>query len=82
VVPAGMKHALIVALLTLWSFEAAAQTRISAAEPNAPSVRDQIKAVRAKDKEDEAKDKNEPRLWDRDTNGKRPWEETPRERPR
>ena len=45
-------------------------------------MRDQIKAVRAKDKEDEAKDKNEPRLWDRDTNGKRPWEETPRERPR
>ena len=37
------------------------------------SVRDQIKAARAKDKTDEQNDQSK-RAWDRDGDGKRPWE--------
>ncbi|QPF95010.1 hypothetical protein [Bradyrhizobium commune] len=37
------------------------------------SVRDQIKAARAKDKSDEQNDRSK-RAWDRDSDGKRPWE--------
>lgn len=71
-----MKHPVIAALLTLWSFAAVAQTA-PVGEPKALSSRDQIKANRAKENADEAKDKNGPRPWDRDVNGKRPWDDAP-----
>ena len=81
VLAAGMKHLLIVALLALWSFAAAAQTPVPETRSNVLSSHDQIKADRAREKTDEAKDKNGPRPWDRDVNGKRPWEEVPQSSP-
>jgi hypothetical protein len=63
-----MKIILIVALLAI-SSSAAAQIPASPADT---SIRDQIKAARAKDKIDEAAGSKE-RWWDRDANGKRPW---------
>ncbi|QPF94964.1 hypothetical protein [Bradyrhizobium commune] len=41
--------------------------------PADPSIRDQIKADRARQNA-EAKDASQARPWDRDANGKRPWE--------
>jgi hypothetical protein len=38
------------------------------------SIRDQIKAIRAKEEADEATSPKE-RAWDRDARGKRPWDE-------
>ena len=49
-----MKHPVIAALVTLWSFAAVAQTA-PVGEPKALSSRDQIKANRAKENADEAK---------------------------
>jgi hypothetical protein len=68
-----MKTILLVALIVVSS---AASAEIASAPTKAPaelSVRDQIKAQRAKEQADE---KNGPpqRSWDRDADGKRPWE--------
>lgn len=70
---AGMKTPLIVALLILWSSVAAAQTPISRPKPDDESVRDQIRAARARDKAEERADQSK-RPWDRDSAGKRPWD--------
>jgi hypothetical protein len=52
-----------------------AQTAADATVPKVElSVRDQIKADRAKEKADE-KDGPQARAWDRDANGKRPWDD-------
>lgn len=51
-----------------------AQTAPDAAVPKVElSVRDQIKAGRAKEKAEE-RDGPQARAWDRDSNGKRPWD--------
>jgi hypothetical protein len=69
-----MKIFLVLALITPWS-AIAAQVVALPGPPSAvePSVRDQIKAQRAKEDADE---RNDPpgRPWDRDVDGKRPWE--------
>ncbi|QOG18985.1 MULTISPECIES: hypothetical protein [Bradyrhizobium] len=58
-------------LLVVWSAAVTAQT---AAPPQSDlSVRDQIKAARAKDKADEEADQTK-RAWDRNGDGRRPWE--------
>lgn len=66
-----MKIFLIVASLAI-SSSAAAQIPAPETSPADTSIRDQIKAARAKDKIDEAAGSKE-RWWDRDANGKRPW---------
>jgi hypothetical protein len=67
-----MKIALLVMLLAI---PASAQGQVATAPvPKEPlSIRDQIKADRAKAKAD---DENGPtaRFWDRDRDGKRPWD--------
>jgi len=51
-----------------------AQTTAATTAPKAdPSIRDQVKADRDKERA-EAKDASQARPWDRDANGKRPWE--------
>ena len=72
-----MKMALVVTLLVI---SASAHGQVATAPPNdASSIREQIKADRARAKAD---DENGPRArsWDRDRDGKRPWDrskETP-----
>ena len=48
-----------------------AGTTVPAADP---SLREQIKADRERDKKAEASASSEARPWDRDANGKRPWD--------
>ncbi len=62
----------IVFLVTLLAISAEAQAA-TAPTPEPPSIREQIKADRAKYKADE---ENSPkaRFWDRDADGKRPWD--------
>jgi len=51
-----------------------AQTSSDASAPKVElSLRDQIKADRAKEKAEE-RDGPQARAWDRDANGKRPWD--------
>ena len=69
---AVMKFPLSFALLAIWS-SAAAQTPTPNSSLADTSIRDHIKAARAKDKVDEAAASKE-RWWDRDANGKRPWD--------
>ena len=66
-----MKIALGVMLLAI---STSAQGQVATAPPkDAPSIREQIKADRARAKAD---DENGPaaRSWDRDRDGKRPWD--------
>jgi hypothetical protein len=66
-----MKIMLLLMLLVI-SPEGQAANALSPA-PDAPSTREQIKLDRAKAK---AEDENSPktRFWDRDADGKRPWD--------
>jgi len=72
-----MKIALVVTLLAI---SASAQGQVATAPPkDAPTIREQIRADRARAK---AEDENGPtaRSWDRDREGKWPWDrskETP-----
>ena len=66
-------------IFLLGAFMAASWSTASA-ETNAPvspkeelSVRDQIKAARAKEKADDVRGPKD-RWWDRDAEGKRPWD--------
>jgi hypothetical protein len=68
-----MKQHLIVALLTLWPYAAVAQSGLPETKPDAPSLHDQIRAERAKDREAERAD-TKARPWDRNSDGKRPWD--------
>jgi len=63
------------AVLLFACWPAAAQNIVLPASPNKEelSIRDQIKAIRAKEKADEATGPKE-RAWDRDARGKRPWD--------
>jgi nitrous oxide reductase accessory protein NosL len=66
-------------LVTLLAISAGGQAAAAAPVPEPLSIREQIKADRAKAKADE---ENGPkaRFWDRGANGKRPWDpskETP-----
>jgi hypothetical protein len=66
-----MKNALLAALLIVPLSSQQAQT--APASKEAPSVHDQVKTDQAKSKADfESGPKERP--WDRDANGKRPWE--------
>ena len=67
-----MKTALLMALLIL-SPSAGAQTKGAPASKGVLSIREQIQADRAKAKMDEENGPKE-RFWDRDVNGKRPWD--------
>jgi hypothetical protein len=68
-----MKPVLFVVLIMIWH-PCMAQTAPDATVPKVElSVRDQIKADRAKEKAEE-KDGPQARAWDRDANGKRPWD--------
>jgi len=67
----------IIALLTV--APAMAQTGVPATKPLV-SDREQVKADRAKAAEDD-KGATTARPWDRDANGKRPWEERKPEKP-
>jgi hypothetical protein len=74
-----MKIALLVTLLAI-STSAQGQVTTAPVAKDPPSIREQIKADRARAKAD---DENAPtaRFWDRDRDGKRPWDpskETPR----
>lgn len=60
-------------LFMVWSAAAAAQTAAPQTLQSDLSVRDQIKAARAKDKADEKAD-HTTRAWDRNSDGLRPWE--------
>jgi hypothetical protein len=69
-----MKPVLLVVMVMV-SHPCMAQTAPDATVPKVElSVRDQIKADRAKEKADE-KDGPQARAWDRDANGKRPWDD-------
>ena len=67
-----MKVALLVTLLVT-STSAQAQVSTAPVPKDPPSIREQIKADRARAKAD---DENGPtaRFWDRDRDGKRPWD--------
>lgn len=69
-----MRALFMVLLFACWP--AVAQNVVPTAPPNKEelSTRDQIKAIRAKEKADEATGPKE-RAWDRDARGKRPWDE-------
>jgi hypothetical protein len=69
----------IALLLTLFAITPPAEgPPIAEPVPNElPSIHEQIKADRARAKADEENDSGA-RFWDRDSNGKRPWE-LPRE---
>jgi len=68
-----MKAPLIVALVFIW-MPATAQTKLPAQFPKEePSFREQIKASLAKQKADEDNGPKQ-RPWDRDAEGRRPWE--------
>jgi hypothetical protein len=70
-----MKMFPVVALFIFWS-SAAAQVVVTPNQPtDTEAIRAQIKADRAKARADE---ENGPksRFWDRDAEGKRPWERT------
>ncbi|GLR90102.1 hypothetical protein GCM10007857_68160 [Bradyrhizobium iriomotense] len=69
-----MKVLLLLVLLFVWA-PVAAESSPPAAPKEDPSVRDQIKAARAREKADEATGPQE-RAWDRDAGGKRPWNQT------
>lgn len=64
-----MKFIIALATLTTLAGSASAQD----APPKEVSIRDQIKADRAKDAVDN-KTSGIARPWDRDSNGKRPWD--------
>lgn len=69
-----MKISILVILIIPWSAVAAQVVLPPDLSTKAePSMRDEIKAQRAKEDADE---RSEPlgRPWDRDTTGKRPWE--------
>jgi len=66
----------IIAASLLACTSASAETTSPGPVEDKLSIHDQIKVERAKQKGDEAKDKDGPRPWDRDVNGKRPWERT------
>lgn len=70
-------------LFMVWSAAAAAQTAAPQTLQSDLSVRDQIKAARAKDKADEKAD-HTTRAWDRNSDGLRPWETsvTPERKPK
>ncbi|MFX5602927.1 hypothetical protein ABTD90_20485, partial [Acinetobacter baumannii] len=42
--------------------------------PTEPSIREQIKADRERDRKAEASISSQARPWDKDANGKRPWD--------
>jgi hypothetical protein len=68
-----MKSFLLVVLTVACS---AATAQVAPAPTKAPaelSIRDQIKAQRAKEQLDERNGPSQ-RAWDRDANGKRPWD--------
>ena len=66
-----MKIALLVTLLVI---SASAHGQVANAPPNdASSIREQIKADRARAKADDEKGPTA-RFWDRDRDGKRPWD--------
>jgi hypothetical protein len=67
-----MKTLLFAALLAGWS-PVAAQTASPPSPKGELSIVDQIKADRAKQKADEQNDSTA-RAWDRDADGKRPWD--------
>jgi hypothetical protein len=71
-----MKIALLVTLLAIF-----AEGQAAPAPTREPlSIREQIKADRARAQADEEKNGPKARSWDRGTNGKRPWDpskETP-----
>lgn len=60
-------------LLIVWSAAVTAQTPAPQIPQSDLSVREQIKAARAKDKAEEESDQTK-RAWDRNSDGKRPWE--------
>jgi len=68
-----MKLPFIVALLVAMSPCMAQTTGGIEAPKTDPSIRDQVKADREREKA-EAKDSSTARPWDRDSNGKRPWD--------
>jgi hypothetical protein len=63
----------IALLLTLLAIATSAQAQVAPDPKDLSSIREQIKADRAKAKADE---ENGPtaRFWDRDRDGKRPWD--------
>jgi hypothetical protein len=69
--PRWSQMALLMISLTFSSAEG--QTTAVPALKEAPSIREQIKADRAKAKIDEEAGPKE-RFWDRDANGERPWD--------
>jgi hypothetical protein len=72
---ATMKTIIIAASLLACTSATAQPAKLEPAEEKL-SIHDQIKADRAKQRGDEAKGKDSPRPWDRDVNGKRPWEKS------
>jgi hypothetical protein len=70
----AMRALLIALLFACWP--AVAQNVVTPAPLGKEefSIRDQIKAARAREKADEATGPKE-RAWDRDARGKRPWDE-------
>jgi hypothetical protein len=72
-----MKIFLLVAyMIACWS-TASAETSASASPKENSPVHDQVKAARAKEKADDAREPKE-RWWDRDSDGKRPWDKPTR----
>lgn len=71
----------IALLLTVFAVAASAEgPPMAESVPNEiPSIREQIKADRAKARRDEEND-SKARNWDRDADGKRPWD-LPKDRP-
>ncbi|WP_271570832.1 hypothetical protein [Bradyrhizobium sp. CCBAU 11386] len=67
-----MKTYLMIAI-TLFAAPVAAQPAVPPAATPEISFRDQIKAARARDAAEE-KTSSTARAWDRDVNGKRPWD--------
>ena len=71
----------IALLLTVFAAASSAEgpPRAEPVPNEIPSIREQIKADRAKAKTDEESD-SKARFWDRDADGKRPWD-LPKETP-
>ncbi|WP_298884690.1 hypothetical protein [uncultured Bradyrhizobium sp.] len=69
-----MKKSFFVALFITVSPCIAQTFAGTAIPPTDPSLREQIKADRERDRKAEANASSEARPWDRDVNGKRPWD--------
>ena len=69
----GMKIFLLVAFMVAGWSSASAETNAPDSLKGESSLHDEVKAARAKEKADDVRGPKE-RWWDRDAEGKRPWD--------